>query len=986
MQNLTRVCVLTVTLLIVLSGALQAQSTQDSLELVIALDLSASLSLPRGSNPPQVDAGQALTLAEEATDPNNVRFDATRFTLDWINDYIASRDLSDSFAVNASVLGFYTTDSGGPQIAPMLNRQTLDGSVTLSPFAPQLQSGARHAEFLTVYEQAQQTFSANPNARQVLVVVTDSVPCAYNWGGLGLSQGFPYGSSQPRMRDRDCLNTSTMIDHIEHASTQILLPDVEQYVFHLAPESGYWLEQLVEVREAWIESLPDDRFIEVPDVQALPATLFEAIVGEFSIALTSVDDLSALGITAVEPGNFEVAPYQSRLDVIAFTLANQNLSFNGPTGTVRSTERLYNSDTGLISWQRFTQPPPGGWSADGAAGTLYLSYLPATSAAWVEQWDGEAWERVGNTRNTQPAQLARVRLVYQILSDTDEPLTNADFIPQISATFNYPEGARVPLTNWRISDNRFVSDALILTDSGRYQAEITVQPQTSWARISTANVPIVVATPETTLTPQASPTPTEERNASQGLYEFLIPDPIASFEASPIVFQAQLGSESQQAALETEGQLEITRAARLPLVISATSNGRAIPVPEMISAVLTLDGEGCLPADSFPLERSGDSLSTTATPLRFETGNCRVAVALNLTSEDLPVANQTILLETLPLGLINVGATRRLDFALLKTGGEEVVLRASQTVGNPNATTAYTMEDYVTLPQTDPLFPLTWRYQTLNLEVSFLDEQSGEFVNPLFVDGSTETVPLVLRIIPVSGGEDIASSNNIQLTKSAREGVYSATIQGLAPGDYRLEVELLDGDEDPNNLEPRLAERYEYIPELTTPVANPILTATLTVSPNIGRLALIYGSLGVTALLMLGLVAGVGQFIGVRMNPLRGSIAIYTRAPGKHPVLVWEHLIPGGRNHYQVPDVALIIAPELIGENIEQMKLSTKRSRSISAGGKAYVETQVQGQTKTELLEVDHPWNFHTSQRGVDYYLVKRLDNSVEIDPEKFTS
>lgn len=987
MQRFSRVCGLIVMLLMTLSAVLQAQPTQAGLELVIALDLSASLSLPRGQDPETVDGGRLLTEDEDPTDSNNVRFDATRFSLEWINNYIGSRELGESFSVNASVLGFYTTDSGGPQIEAMLSRQALNGVSTVPSFTPQLQSGARHAEFLTVYEEANTIFDSNPNARRVFVVITDSVPCAYNWGGIGLSQGFPYGSSQPRMRDRDCNNVTTMINQIQHASGQILSPDVEQYVLHLAPETGYWLAELDNLREAWIESLPEDRFIEITDLPDLPAQLFEVIAGEFSIALTSVNDLGALGISPVDPLNFDVAPYQSHLDVIAFTSANQNLSFNGPAGAIRDGERLYASDTGLISWQRFEQPPPGGWSADGATGTLYLSYLPATSEAWAERWNGEEWEQITLARNTQPTQLGRLRLVYQIRSNTDEPLTNVDFIPQINATLNYPEGERVALNTWRISDNRFVSDEVILTDSGRYQIEIAVQPQNTWARFSSATIPVITVTStlDTTATAVATATPNVRDSGSQGLYGFLMPAPIASFDTTPIVFRAQLGSENQQSALDNEGLLEITRSARLPLVISATSSGRPIVIPDMISASLTLEGEGCLNAETFPLARSGETLSTTTTPLRFETGNCRVAVALNLTSSEQPVNDETILLETLSLGMVNVGATRRLDFALLETGGDQIVLQASAAIGNPNATTAYTMEDYLTLPQTNPLLPLTWPYQTLNLEVSFLDEQSREFINPLFVDGSTQTVPLVLRIIPVSGGDDIASANNIQLSKSAREGVYSATIQGLPVGDYRLEIELLDGDEDPNNLEPRLAERYEYIPELTNPVANPLLNATLTVRQNFGRLALIYGSLGVSILMMLGIVANGVQFVGVRMNPLQGSIAIYTRVPGKMPVLVWDYEIPRGRNRYQVPDEALIIAPELVGENVEQLVLSTKRSGSVSKSGGAFLEVQVQGQTKTDLLEKDQPWKFHVSQRGTAYYLVKRVDNNTELKPELFT-
>ena len=894
-------------------------------------------------------------------DRNNLSFDTTNFINEWLADFIETQATRyGAIDISTTLIAFDQTPT------------TIYDEQSLASGAPETRipnvSGERSADFLNLYDDLAQIFpESNNDRRRAVFVITDSMPCNPDATAEDLLAG-------RFVRERFCEDLLRMATHVELATEQ-LPPDVEQYIYFLGASSIWTATGTTGVRDQW-ESAADrseGAFQQITDIDELPSTVFGDVLDLLTRALIGgrVDNSAEIGVFE-RAGAIPVPPYQEFMDVILFLDENNNLPrFASPDGDNVRGEPLASSDTGQLQRLRFDVPTAGEWRLQGYSGNVWVSFKPTTATVAIERVDG--------TAPTDLYQFEQVRVTYALTTDEGgDGLVDLDNVPDFSLTVLPDSGADFALT-MSPGAGRFISDPLLLSDAGRYRFTFDVEP--TW------DDEFAVDT---------------EASADVGAFNFLTPvNSLSSIDASPLSFEATLGTDDQQQSLAQSNTITISRSQQVPLQVTAQVAGETVAVPDGALASLNLTGAGCLTAPDFVVQNGAFIIPGGG--LNFEAGECDVALTITYTSPEAPVADDILtLVAARPLGTVTATETARLEVLLRDRDGDYIDQDSFDPAEVLNQETAsvihYRMQDVLSqptiniAPDVNPTQWVTWDADELNIDVVFRDSDSEtlDLVDPEFMQATDIAdapasddevredfpVPFEVSVVRLGTAEDITETNDdIRMVKSGQNGVYTLQLADLEAGDYQIRFELLR-DEPEFQLDPD----FEYSEDVlnTQSVGNPRLYAFLRVQENRAPLT----QQGAFAVLVLAIVLYimyriVRAIIRTR-GALSGQLLIYKGDPSSGtPKLVWQSDLPPNKNNLNFHKFSGsdLTNPDTLGLNPDGLRVFTGGDTDLAAEGGAKVLLQLADNTDDYRLAPNVPQKIAPS-----YYIVKLADNTSQPD------
>jgi hypothetical protein len=386
------------------------------------------------------------------------------------------------------------------------------------------------------------------------------------------------------------------------------------------------------------------------------------------------------------------------------------------------------------------QPPAGAWALEGG-GEVWAFVQPAEARL--------RWEV------TNAVQYGEQRLIYEIRSEGDQLLLQADYLPLFSGVVR-GEGRNSTLSvnlNFRPAESGdyFISDPFVMTEEGNYRLEnFSAVPSGDWGPFN---------------------------------FGFLTPPQPPALRVTGVtftaVFEVMAGAELYQS--EGEALLTIPRSVPLQARLSAqSSTGQTIPLPQGLKVTLnlnTVSGQpaACPAAAPAPKEvGAGEAVEELRFEnLRFSTGGqCELALSLELIRTLPPLESAPLVIRNpaaLPLArIVAVTNTTYLQVAFLEEA--EVGLQLIDVSGSgPH----YTIEDRQTTP------PLQWPHNRVTIRFGFVDSQ-GNATEPDF-GAASGGVPFELRITDQKEGRDY--TRDFQVQDTDLPGVYLVTLEQLPPGD-----------------------------------------------------------------------------------------------------------------------------------------------------------------------------------------------------------
>jgi hypothetical protein len=961
-----RVLALWFGLLLMIVPAVQSQpeEAQPKLNLVFALDVSGSMDAATTRNEyPNVDWGLRVPFNRNAiqgesrpSDPLALRFSVTESLMEWLGNYVYNQ--SEHIQINASVVAF----EDAPSVLMDWTRLGRSDSAVEPVFEPLDRSSlvdenstrAQNADFIELYNQLAALFETAPDGDNVIIFITDSVPCRPS----GLRD-----ASAPRY-DRYCEDIPSMVRHING------LPVVgsgNQYVLFLnaLSPSQRW-ELYPDVRAAWEQQIGrDGAFLDLTSPEELPVTMTEIVLRELAYARGIVtpeevpvtealrpQDYTALGMSYSRSGTFEVAPYQSYMDIMAaMPDAAIPLTFIPPDGVDPNDVLLFESEEKLLRMSRVYQPVAGGWrigAGTGGGAPVWVLFRPAEAQLTLSP--------------ENPVRFTEQRLVYRLIDDTGNPLTvTPDTAPQFDIEVLTPDGDTIPLSAMSIGENgkAFVSPPFVPVEAGEYELSIAVSPGNA----------------------QVWRTPTN--------YAFLNPQRKPDIVAAGLTFKALFTVTGRLSGDNQDGSSAITMPRSLPLDVQLSllsSEGHEVSLPEGLSAEVIFSppaaGEDACPTQAMQVMNiEPENRLGAKSTVRFDrAGECQVEVRMAITSALPPFNGATRSIAGTGLSrYITVTPTQRLTLRLLQADGQTPVSSVSES-DQPD----YVMEDRDSTPG-------QWNPRQITIRAEIVNE-AGRPVSPEFLDDtpvvnrttcsqqriaarSEETlateeapstaesivvdaeriVPLQLKITNNATESDVAADKGICFYATDSDGVYLATVTGLEPGDYTVTA-FVD-----RNVPALNYERFEYDPALFENSASTTyaVTARLKVHTNPVRFIQIGGLL---VILGISTVLFIRQRIRIRditVAPLKARPAIYRITQPQYAdylanpesanigaEMLWSGNVPTGRkalNTVVFTAKEFVRNPELALLGIQSLRLTTKKSQEVSSSGGAYANLAMVG-------------------------------------------
>lgn len=913
----------------------RAQTERDTLNLVVALDVSGSMSRNISGNNAEINAidGTVASLfyqgdrsgffsrsvGTRATDPQGLRFEITRLLLQWLALYAQSQDGLD---INATVLTFdQSTSTALPWTA-------LDAGIAVSGLtltAPN-NSGARHADYIDLAVAINDALD-DRSGRSAALIITDSAPCDPN---------------------DTIVNNITVSDSLcqrRHTPTHIVqMPDlpanVNEYLFFLNPATNqinldaFW-DNYSTLREALNDRYGRQRLMDMESIDELTEQLVPVVLRELAVARglrlpddifnpLSVRDYATLGIAFSNNGAMTVPPYMSHINMLmALPTAAAAINAIDDTGERVTTTPLYDSAESPLQIRQIDRPTPGTYTITATGGqiAIWTLYSPASARLSLQP--------------TIPTQFVPQRLLYQLLDENDEPLPGYAapiFDIDVQPLGDDEQTANLNAMTYDDDLNGFVSPAFLPLQAGSYAADVNVQPGRSnvWSD--------VVA------------------------YDFLTPPDVreTGFSVVSADFMAVFSVPDRDDAV-TASTVTLPRSMVVDVTVTSDVNNRVVALPEGLSLALNFDAAAtnACPSDSpMALTPQNDRMQATAQLSFGIAGECDVRVTALLESDlpplnggevDVDVQSATRTLTILP--------TRRLQFAFLP------VNRDTPPEDN-NTRPTYSMTER------DPT-PPEWAYNTLPVRVIFYDED-GEPAWPVYIadsqrpddhcatptrtttstgtlDNVNVQIPLQLRVLN-SNDDDVAPRYGICLEFTDNEGIYRTTIQGLPPDTYTLEAVL-------NRDNPQLwLDRYEYAPDLfaNATQTTAVLTTELVVTVDPLFLVQLYGAIIFVVALVLLILLRIIRWRLRTAAALSGTLAIYqverrlynlyrqsgdnvSNAMNFSVDPIWQRSLPNV-NHVQYTPEDFIENDDIIRLNISQMVVETRRKRQVAKASGAYIE------------------------------------------------
>lgn len=952
------------------------------IQLLIALDDSGSMSRTVAgdyNNILSVDRGPAelfydnLVTEVGPTDPDDLRYQMTESVLTWLSAYAANQE---NVAIYARVEGFTTSTTTHLEWT-QLNNTTFRSGFDLNPTET---GSGQHSDFLNLYRTVGDAFDAAPggsNARQVLLVVTDSAPCN--------PSAEPDIVNGTRVRDEFC--DRSFGGHIQ------ALPSLDQtgeYVFYVNPVPSVLslAEQWAAfdgLLEAWENRLPTSLY-DVSQIENVPRPFVEAVMRELALArgiLDSQDTTGTTGLTAdvyqalgmqfTNAGVLDVLPYQSSLNMLAL-----------PTRQTAEIDVRHEDDDSL-SVQNVTAP-------EALVRVLRLELPPAgevtvqtNEASTLPVWAVAVSARARLQLQPETPQLYQAqRLSYQLLSEDDTLLSiQPDTRPLLSAQLTSPDGEAFTLDGWEIQQREgqtgLLSPSFFPVEAGAYAVDLDVTTPTTalWGDVSDAN--------------------------------FLIPD-VPGLTVRPVTFDVDYEIEGEV----DSSDLIFPRSRALTVRLTMRADDDTVMLPDGLTAdvaFLSVAGESsaCPPAETQQLQRTDNDLAATTTIFFDQAGVCELAVRLELTTSLPPAGNDTSLRpEVDNERQVTILPTERLELVLLD--GNDTVLTAGDSLSR------YMQE---------PL-PL-WDAKTMELWAEFRN-QGGERVWPAYQDGATrvdadfclpvsDNVPeatvepgetpadtsAVLqtnRLVPVrlritnEAGNDIAREQRICFYATDEVGRYRAQFTVLPAGSYTIAVEL-SRDNPPLDMD-----NFEYSRTLFDGVRDDSYRLEIPLTTAIHPLFIT--QMVVIAVFVLAVTGRIAFALSQQrrrtMHPLSGTVAIYYvpdeiyqqyQSAGDAEEVealqtlirpLWLESLPQ-ENTVVFSDVDFVGERELMLLGITELTVSTHREPDVSEAGDFYVHLR----TSEDLIALrderidDGVIRFMAAYRGGRYYLANTPPDNLTV-------
>lgn len=988
----------------------QTQTSYDNLEIVFALDISGSMwqddVRQSADQLPPNDVGYALLpLRSSATDRAGERFDITRNNIQWLARQLQSRpDLSTNLQVHTAVIGF-DQDARTLLDWTVLNGIELSNVPDLRQPAPP--SGEAHnSDFINLYAAVDTLFAeANTSGttRRVLVVVTDSLPCkqvnTYSEQRIGELQVYNY----------DCQSPEVMTNHIRyaHTDTGAWRSGAIPFMLHISPSSIWNIENrgasLQATRATW-ENTTRERngaFIQLTSINDLPQQMFDVLAEQLTLAIAGGNQASdaqigsTLGLVA-STGSFEVPPYQEYLEMLVLSQSATlpTITANGARQDIDAT--IFASQSGTMRYLRFDRPSAGSWTVQdpgGEAVTMRVMYRPAESRL--------VWESANPAAHLQ---YQPVRLVYTIQDKDDVSWIDLDYEPQFTVSVQPPLGDPIPLA-MNCDTSRCVSEEFLPLHEGAYSVTFDVVPEDSWPEITIATVLAAEGEDQGEAGDAGENADANGDGEPQVLtladqYAFLKPEMPDDLQVNTLTLWRQVGDNPPASSVQPDSSVQVNQARSGSLGVRVWVGDEDEPanLPPGLTANLVYDeGAGCLPeAERITQLRQEGQYLLARPELRFETGDCSVAMTLVMASDLKPIGTGgSFPMGSFKLADVSSSFTSRLSLALLDEDGQplDILPSSSLDTASKSGDPHYKMFDYDSVPQFNSTDLVTWDRPIRSIEIAFLDE-NRRLTHPRFLgeanattsDGSAAPVPFRFSIVRTDGTGNFAAELGLEPVRSEKEGVYVVEVSGLDAGDYFVQFELLLDDPHVPQLDTSL---FEYDSSLTGQTGNPLLVAHLRVNTNLVRWGEIVLAAVVAAILLIVIVITSIASRRRSVAPLSGTLALYRlsrfgMSGDDQPEQLLKVKLPTNRNTYQVPRRLLFSSPDLIAALFNGITVTTGRNRQISRLGGASVAITIGSQVYSHHLTPGEPQFVYTDEQGAKFYAVKFVDEVEALPGHKF--
>lgn len=924
----------------------QAQTLQ-GMDLIVVLDVSGSMdnniTFAKPNDYLSIDPETYAWLnqlspgsSRPATDPDQLRFEATSFVF----DYLSAVGQNHSLTMNATVITFARSarvylpwtnlNAGNASPASTGTSQPTGVAAPVSPYrltSPAKEgSGPWASNYSDLYKKIKEQFDNRPDRAKhnpVLMVITDSADCTSQTPG-------------------DCKLVPSMANSLISAYKAASLTGLTQYIFYLVPALPTGPPPKLAgtfdtVKDAFRQIIASNGSLQVLEgpqgLNTLPAAMFGVILDQVAqIRGLTVNNSLGMGIASVDNA-FTVPPYQSSLTIYAMLEGDTvDISVRASGNSITPQRSRTFGSTNRVRVLQFDKPQPGNWTLGGSL-KAWASFRNATTRVRL---DPEV-----------PSQYVPFRVIYEVIDSNNRPFVEESYQPDFAISV-MADGKTYPLRMNRVTTpggQAFGSDYFYPLTAEPHAVHIAVKPQPGW---TTSNSTYTFLTP-----PQAQP---------------------LSVIIAPISFVPTFGSSDQRSP---DGQsVIIPRSATLPIKVRASND----TIPDGIKPVLSFStpegGKPCPIGEDLALAVAADRSSAT-TNLNFAlAGDCDVYLTMTVNNVYEPQPNTTkVIFPKTFIGRAKITSTMRLYADILDRNANPVPQTGSGSESHFN------MTDLNWQLQRFEDGHIGWPMEKMNIEVVLRDEDSTVVVAPRFastpaVGGTTGNdvlcgdaeVPLVLSLTRLGGdGADEARRRGIKLCKTARPGYYVATIAGLNPADYELQLRV--------RPDLKLDTTINEYGALLQPSS--VLKARLHVSSNPYVLAQIISS-SVAGLL-------IAVLVGIRTKrryentayALSGDLVIFMRDEVGSCTELWRGVLPK-RMTQDFPASALATAALNNNLPISSVLATTKRQKKIAANKSAYVIVRSNAKT---LINDTNPLRFGEAinlDKGMDssgnqvrFYIVK---------------
>ncbi|MFZ4829006.1 MAG: hypothetical protein ACOYLB_16780 [Phototrophicaceae bacterium] len=978
MMNMKQLVLALVGLLLTLSLGLNvfAQSDPSStkgLDFTFLIDNSSSM-VSDSTSQNLTDAGLKLLLDQNsgatipATDPLGVRFDIVRYTTEWMATFAeeqASR--YGNIALNAQVWTF-THDK--PEQVVEWTELLEDNLSSINFNTPATNPDGATSDFIEAFNTIGQTMKTKQDETghdQILVIITDSIPCEVNADAANNADPLVDARLARNLvlRGGACGEQSVPEDHLIYAYDTLegIIPSSRftQYVYHINNfedpnfATAYWEVDGGDILEEWKIRVRQGVFRNTTPSGAnltpnnFGSVVFEDIATELAQLLEGAgSSTQMLGLIPVEPNRLRVPPYQRQLDLFIFSPNESgNITFTNESGNTIVPTSSFDSAVPQLTWHRFEQPPAGQWTVSGQIAEMWMMYSPAEVTL---KFDKDP---------TEYTQYDSLQVIYEIGFTDDEGTyktwTEPNYLPLLTAEVT--ETATGNKYKLDITDGslNFISEQFYLLKSDNYDLVFSVASDPAWGVFAGIEASAPLTTSEEA-TPDASDAGATEEDAVS--FNFLTPpETRLSIDVKPVEIRGRLGTPEQQQEARSNGNVyTIRRSQLLDVNIDAYNiNDEAVGLPQGAEVILRGEGDAC-PGMEQTLTRDATSAFAYAPGgLGFEVGECALSAEVRLTGNILPLTSGTTsIIAELDLGSVEVLTTNILSIEILDRNGNPFPQGEDKT--------HYQMMDLSSVPTLDltarPL-PIVWQPQVETFEVRFLN-QDGDPTHLIFENGE-DLVPFVLTVASLDNPDDVPTTFTME--KRDRKGYYSANLTGLQPGEYQIQLTLLRDDADY-----MLDSVFEYDGNIKSDDrANPVYRANLVVTRNGWIDFEIYTTYTLLGLLIAWIIYAVVDHRLKTVAPLIGQVLVYRQVAGEPAQEILRVPFDGKRNRHDVERTKLL--DPIVGQiPIDTMRIYTKRDNVFAKRGGAYVKMNLRAGDTGELrLDPDQPKLF----KGEEYYVVK---------------